>query len=175
MSSAPFARFVKPLTTALTLTLALGAATATLAQDIPTGMRINSIATGRDPNAGNYNARTNFILRCAGCHGMEGMGTASSGVPYFPDSVGHIAALEEGRTYILHVPGVISADLTNQQIADVMNYVLETYSDKPYTPFTLEEVNARRAESVPDIVVARRAIVNTLAAEGIYVADYPWP
>src|SRR5690606_4068351 len=126
-------------------------------------------------NVANYNANTNYILRCAGCHGVSGMGTANAGVPPFPQSVGHIAALDEGRTYMLHVPGVISSSLTNQQIADVLNYIVDRWSDEPVEHFTLAEVERRRAEKLPDIVVARRAIVDTLLAQGISVAKYPWP
>lgn len=175
MSTAPSARLATAITTALTMTLALGAATATFAQDMPPNFRVNSSATGRDDNVANYNANTNYILRCAGCHGISGLGTANAGVPPFPESVGHIAMLDEGRTYMLHVPGVIGSSLSNTQIAEVLNYILERWSDEPFTPFTLAEVEERRAESVPDIVVARRAIVDTLLGQGISVAEYPWP
>lgn len=175
MSPAPFARLATAITAALTMTLALGAAIATFAQDMPAGYRVTSSATGRDDNVINYNANTNYILRCAGCHGTTGMGTANAGVPPFPDSVGHIAGLESGRSYMLHVPGVVSSSLSDTQIADVLNYILERWSGMPFTPFTTEEVIDRRQADVPDIVVARRAIVENLNSQGITIAAYPWP
>lgn len=175
MSLAPLSLRASFAATALATTLTMGAATLATAQDIPVGHRVNSIATGRDPNVGNYNATTNYMLRCAGCHGVSGMGTTNAGVPPFPDSVGHIAALDEGRTYMLHVPGVISSSLSNEQIAGVLNYIVDRWSDEPVEHFTTEEVERRRAADVPDIVAARRVVVDTLLAQGISVAEYPWP
>ncbi|WP_172329943.1 cytochrome C [Mangrovicoccus sp. HB161399] len=125
--------------------------------------------------AGEGKARSDYILRCAGCHGMTGEGTVEGGVPAFPGSVGAIAGLDEGRTYMMHVPGVVGASLGNAQIAEVMNYILGEWSDGSSTPFTEEEVARRRAIPVADVVTLRRAVVATLEAEGIYIADYPWP
>ena len=116
-----------------------------------------------------------YILRCAGCHGMEGKGTEVGGVPAFPDSIGAIAGFDAGRTYILHVPGVQSASLDEAAIAEVMNYVLRNWSDGTAEPFTEAEVQARQDRRVPDIVAARRDIVLELRAQGIEIASYPWP
>ena len=124
-------------------------------------------------------AHTNYILRCAGCHGFEGGGTPEGGIPAFPDSVGYIAGTELGRTYMMHVPGVVGASLNNGEIAEVMNYVLdvwgETGNGDPAAYFTEEEVTRRRAEPVPDVVAYRRLVVDELTDMGIAVAEYPWP
>jgi cytochrome c553 len=124
-------------------------------------------------------AHTNYILRCAGCHGFEGGGTPEGGIPDFPNSVGYIAGTELGRTYMMHVPGVVGSSLNNAEIAEVMNYVLdvwgETDSGEAPVYFTEEEVTQRRAEPVPDVVAYRRLAVDELTAMGITVADYPWP
>ncbi len=125
--------------------------------------------------AGDGKARSDYILRCAGCHGMTGEGTVEGGVPAFPGSVGAIAGLEEGRTYMMHVPGVVGSSLGNDQIAQVMNYVLGEWSDGESPLFTEEEVARRRAIPVADVVALRRSVAGTLESRGIYVADYPWP
>ncbi|WP_108257937.1 c-type cytochrome [Mangrovicoccus ximenensis] len=125
--------------------------------------------------AADSKARSDYILRCAGCHGMTGEGTVEGGVPAFPDSVSAIANLDAGRTYMMHVPGVTGASLDNAQIAQVMNYVLEEWGDGSSTPFTEAEVIRRRAVPVADVVDERRSVADTLAAEGIYIAEYPWP
>ncbi|PTQ70160.1 hypothetical protein [Celeribacter persicus] len=124
-------------------------------------------------------AHTNYILRCAGCHGFEGGGTPEGGIPAFPNSVGYIAGTEMGRTYMMHVPGVVGASLNDREIAEVMNYVLdvwgETDSSEAPVYFTEEEVTRRRAEEVPDVVAYRRLAVDELTEMGITVAEYPWP
>ncbi|WP_321364830.1 hypothetical protein [uncultured Celeribacter sp.] len=122
---------------------------------------------------------TNYILRCAGCHGFEGLGTTEGDIPAFPDSVGYIAGTELGRTYMMHVPGVVGASLNDREIAEVMNYVLdvwgETESGAPAATFTEDEVTRRRAEPVPDVVAYRRLVVDELSSMGVTVAEYPWP
>ncbi|AJE48048.1 c-type cytochrome [Celeribacter indicus] len=123
-------------------------------------------------------AYTNYVLRCAGCHGFGGAGSPEGGIPAFPGSVGHIAATERGRTYMMHVPGVVGSSLTDAEIAGVMNYVIDTWGGAPeggIARFTGEEVTRRRAEAVPDVVAYRRLVVEELDAMGVTVADYPWP
>lgn len=122
---------------------------------------------------------TNYVLRCAGCHGMEGAGAPSAGIFDFNGMVGAFAGIEEGRTYLMHVPGIAGSGLSDTEIAAVMNYVLETWAGAslpdPYRPFTAAEVTARRAIAIPDVVENRRQVAALLATMGIETADYPWP
>lgn len=123
----------------------------------------------------NDGARSDYILRCAGCHGMSGEGTLRGGVPAFPDSIGAIAESREGRAYIFHVPGVQSASLDPAETAEVMNYILDQWSDGRAPPFSEAEVREHLSRPVPDIVALRRAIAEELARSGIEIAPYPWP
>lgn len=123
--------------------------------------------------------RTNFILRCVGCHGMDGSGSEKGGIPDFRNYVGAFSRDDAGRTYVMHVPGVVNANLTNAEIADVMNYVMKTFGGTSlpddYHPFDRVEVDQRRANPVKDIVGMRREIAASLAEQGIATAGYPWP
>ncbi|KFI30237.1 cytochrome C [Haematobacter missouriensis] len=126
---------------------------------------------------GARSAHVNYVLRCAGCHGMTGEGTEMGGVPTFLDSISALAADDRGRSYIAHVPGINSADLSPAEIAAVLNYVVAEWGD-PATDvpaFTEEEIARRHAEPMRDIVGARREVVDRLAAEGKATAPYPWP
>ena len=131
-----------------------------------------AFAAERTPHA-------NYILRCAGCHGMEGAGVPAGGIPALQDLVGYFAADDDGRTYLLHVPGVVGSSLSNGEIAAVMNYVMERWAGRSmppnFVPFTEAEVTERRAIPVPNVVDYRRAVVARLDAAGIAVAAYPWP
>ena len=123
-----------------------------------------------------YTPRVNYVLHCAGCHGMSGEGSRVGGIPAFPYSVAHIASIDAGRTYMMHVPGVISAGLSDAQIAEVTNYILEEWSDgAAFTPFDAAEVTRRRAVPVSNVVEYRRVVAEELAAQGIELAEYPWP
>lgn len=130
------------------------------------------------PASAQYSTKTLYVLRCAGCHGVDGVGSASAGVPAFPGYVGAFARDEEGRVYMTHVPGVVGSGLSNGEIAAVLNYIVDTWSGEPpgtLDAFTEEEVQRLRAEVIPDVVGYRRDVVRRLAAEGVSVADYPWP
>lgn len=123
--------------------------------------------------------RTNFILRCVGCHGLDGAGSEKGGIPDFRNYVGAFSRDEAGRTYVMHVPGVTNAGLSNAEIADVMNYVMKTFGGPSlpddYRPFDTAEVERLRAVPVKNVVALRRELAAALAKEGIATAGYPWP
>jgi len=110
---------------------------------------------------------------------MDGGGHESAGVPDLRDYVGAFAMDEDGRTYLLHVPGIVNASLSDREICAVINYVLDNWGGTSLQPgfarFTPQEVAVRRAQPVTDVVRFRRQIVGRLHARGIRTADYPWP
>jgi hypothetical protein len=124
--------------------------------------------------------RSKFIQHCSGCHGLIGRGPGLvSGIPDFQDYVGAFATDDLGRTYVLHVPGVANANLTDNEAAAVMNYVMVTWGgtslSSGFIRFTAQEVFARRLQLVSDVVLLRRQIVQRLRAKGVLTAPYPWP
>jgi cytochrome c553 len=127
-----------------------------------------------------HSASSNFIQYCSGCHGQNGRGGGvNSGIPDFKNFVGAFASEDGGRTYVLHVPGVVNTNLDDAEIAAVINYIMRTWGGTSlradFVEFTADEVRARRARSVPDVVALRRRVVERLHANGIATADYPWP
>ncbi|TPE51892.1 c-type cytochrome [Amaricoccus solimangrovi] len=124
--------------------------------------------------AGPISPHASYALHCSGCHTMSGGGAPEAGIPDFRNSVGNIAGSEAGRTYMMHVPGVVSAGLTDAEIAEVMNYVLDAWGAGA-SPFTAAEVTRRRAVAVGDVVAERRRVAAELSGAGIPTAQYPWP
>lgn len=126
--------------------------------------------------ADGYSARFNYLLRCSGCHDQDGSGLPKAGIPALPGYIDAFAGDEQGRTYIVHVPGVASTGLNNAEIAAVLNYVIDQWGDPSrIKPFTEAEVERRKAEPVSDVVAYRRDIVARLKDQGVAIADYPWP
>lgn len=121
----------------------------------------------------------NYILRCAGCHAMDGSGHPVGGIPDFRNLVGAFARDETGRTYLMHVPGVIGASLSDNEIAAVLNYIMDNWGGESipadFIPFTGAEVSTLRAKTIGDVVTYRRKLVETLTQQGIATAGYPWP
>ena len=123
--------------------------------------------------------QTDFLLHCSGCHGQAGAGTPDGGIPDFRGYVSSFMLSPEGQEYNLHVPGVTSAGLSDKEIAEVMNYVMQRWglpSHLKQAPlFTKEEVANRAQKTISDVVPLRRQVAAQLRSIGAPVANYPWP
>lgn len=132
------------------------------------------LAAAAAAGAQSLSPHANYILHCSGCHGMAGEGSLIGGIPTFVDSVGNIAGTETGRIYMVHVPGLVSADLTPAETADVVNYLLDEWGEGARR-FTPEEVTRLRAVAVADVVAYRRRVAADVGRQGLPIAEYPWP
>lgn len=116
-----------------------------------------------------------YRLHCSGCHGTEGAGSKVGRIPPFSGIVGHFAASQDGRLYLVRVPGVANAALPDDETANLLNYVLRRWagSDMPAEAhdFTAQEVHRLREVHVDDVAALRRRLASALAKHGIS-ADY---
>ncbi|MES1951221.1 cytochrome c, mono-and diheme variant [Salinisphaera sp. S4-8] len=122
---------------------------------------------------------TQYLIHCSGCHRADGSGSLRGGIPDLRGYVGSFGRLEAGRAYLMHVPGVVGSGLDNADIAAVMNYIFarwaEAPANDPVPAFSADEVARLRRLSIPDVVKARRRVVQELNARDLPVAPYPWP
>ena len=107
-------------------------------------------------------ARTNYLLHCRGCHMPNGTGVP----PYVPtliNELGRIVATPKGREYVVRVPGVSQANLSDADLAVVLNWVLTEFNaetlPRDFTPYSASEVAAARAKVLPDPLGYRQALV----------------
>lgn len=124
-------------------------------------------------------AKSLYILKCSGCHGADGSGAPTAGIPPFPGFIAALARHAAGRVYIAHVPGIVGSRLSNEQLVKVLNYVIDEWSGEEGTRsaprFTVEEFTRLRAVPVTNVVAYRRDVVARMRESGEPVADYPWP
>jgi mono/diheme cytochrome c family protein len=66
-------------------------------------------------------ARFDYLLNCAGCHQMDGRGSA--GVPSLT-RLGEVLAVAGGRAYVVRVPGVAQAPLSDERLAALLNWAV---------------------------------------------------
>jgi mono/diheme cytochrome c family protein len=115
-----------------------------------------------------------YRLHCSGCHGVEGAGSQVGRIPPFVGIVGHFAATEEGRLYLVRVPGVANAALSDDDTARLLNYVLHTWgaAELPadMRDFTASEVSKSRETHVDDISQLRAKLGAELARHGKSIA-----
>lgn len=124
-------------------------------------------------------AHVNYMLHCQGCHLPQTEGFAGK-VPVMKNFVGYFTHSQVGREFLIRVPGVAHAALADDEIAELMNWLLNTYSSaqlpaafEPYTeaevaalrPRAERDPNARRVEILRDIASDLPSLARALANE----------
>jgi len=102
-------------------------------------------------------ASEDYLLHCSACHTDSG-----AGVPGMVPSLLELAPLLEharGREYLVRVPGVAQAPLSDARIARLLNWVLENYSSlRLDPPFEAGEVARFRSSPLRDPVGFRAGL-----------------
>ena len=104
-----------------------------------------------------------YILQCQGCHLSDGTGSDSAGVPRMAGFVGRFLGVEGGRAYLVQVPGVAQAPLSDAALARLLNWMLLRFSaeelPKPFLPYSASEVERHRRQPALDVAATRRALL----------------
>jgi hypothetical protein len=103
-----------------------------------------------------------YWLHCGGCHRLDGVG-APPEVPTLIEAPGHIEALPGGREYLIRIPGVAQAGLEDSRLAEVLNYMLYTFSSSSlavdFRPYSSLEVSRHRHRVLKDPLKRRLEIM----------------
>ena len=116
-----------------------------------------------------------YKLHCEGCHKPDGSGHIGF-VPTFVDSIGAFVHVKEGRDFIIKVPGVSQSELSNRDIAELMNWLRVAYDPDglpdDFVPYSEAEVEHLRNQPISDTIRRRKAVLEQieLQADTIQVA-----
>jgi mono/diheme cytochrome c family protein len=117
-----------------------------------------------------------YTLNCWGCHLPHAEGIPGS-VPRLAHSMGYFLRIPEGRAYVVQVPGVANSPLSDQEIADVLNWLLATFNRRElpsgFKPYTVDEIGRLRPHPMTRVLDTRRELARRLAAMGLTVATLP--
>jgi mono/diheme cytochrome c family protein len=117
-------------------------------------------------------ART-YAANCQGCHGHRGVSVAE--IPPLAGRIGYFVRIPEGRNYLVQVPNVAMNASSDQDIAEVLNWALTTFSREQlpadFRPYTASEVSALRSARIEPTAVRPRIVAELLAAGQIPSAD----
>lgn len=104
-----------------------------------------------------------YWLHCGGCHLLDGRG-APPEVPTLIEEPGRIAGLQGGREYLIRIPGVALAGIDDERLADVLNYMLITFSPNStpegFAPYSAREVGRLRTQVLINPLERRAEIVS---------------
>jgi hypothetical protein len=113
-------------------------------------------------------AQSDYVEHCSGCHGMQG-NSAPAQIPVLRDRVGYFLCTKEGRDYLIRLPNVAySAISDNQELADMMNFVVfglgGNSAPKGAKPFTAAEVARLRSQALAtqSLIAARAEVVGKM-------------
>ena len=103
---------------------------------------------GPMPGVGNpAQARVDYMLKCQGCHRIDGGGDDASNPP-IRDMVARFLTVPGGRAFIGRVPGVATTDLDDARLANLVNWTLYTFDPQhvpaDFRPYTAAELGALR-------------------------------
>ena len=116
-----------------------------------------------------------YILNCWGCHRPNGEGIPGTAPPL--RGAVDFLRVPGGREYLISVPGVALSPLSNEQAADVMNWILKSFSKDriaaDFKPYTADEIAKARMTHMLDIKKARAELVTEMVAAKIRESEKP--
>ena len=113
-----------------------------------------------------YQPEVNFQLNCMGCHLADGSGEAGR-VPSIRRTLVLFSALPEGRAYVVRVPGVAQAPLSDEEIAALLNWMARHLSDVPlpsgFVDYSAAEIQRLRSHPLAEVSAERVRLLRATA------------
>ena len=101
--------------------------------------------------------RFDYLLNCAGCHRTDASG--SEAVPPLT-TLAPFVGTSDGRSYLVRVPGVAQAPLSDERLAALLNWALVEFSGaRDFAPYSASEVALLRVEPLRAPRVERERIM----------------
>ncbi len=114
--------------------------------------------------------RARWVLHCAGCHGVDGAGSALGRVPDLR-RVGAFLQVPGGREFVIQVPGVMGSGLGDADVAELTNWLLATLArgslPPGQAPYSTDEVARARAHPLTDVAAERQRLLERARAAGL--------
>lgn len=133
------------------------------ARSLACALALIAAAQGSTADDSQGDPQLDYMLQCQGCHLASGEAVPSADVPSLIDLAPRFLGSAEGRAYLLRVPGVAQAPLSDAAVARLMNWVLTRFrsSDRAagFEPFSEREVARARARGPMDVVATRARLL----------------
>lgn len=110
-------------------------------------------------------AQFNYQMFCQGCHTPDGTGAMS--VPRMKDQVGYFLETPRGREYLVRVPGSATSALDNEELAEVLNWILVEFAGDSLSPdyqaYSADEVSRMRRQPLNEVEDYRAQLLVEIA------------
>lgn len=112
-------------------------------------------------------AKFNYQMFCQGCHTPDGTGGKS--IPKIKDHIGYFLQNQVAREYLVRVPGSANSSLNDEQLAEVLNWMIIELGGKSVPTdmqyFTTSEVGELRQAPLFEVVEYREKLVEQLSVK----------
>ncbi len=106
---------------------------------------------------------TDYLLYCRGCHLHTGDAVPTASIPGLHE-LAPLLESQEGRDYLIRVPGVAQSGMDDARLAAVLNWVIVNFNadtvGDDFERFTTEEVSKARPIVLVDPLRVRAEILN---------------
>jgi len=113
--------------------------------------------------------KSDYLIHCMGCHGINGQGMPPE-VPAFDKLLGQIAGKPGGRAYLAQVPGASQSPLNDEQLADVLTWVLREFARKGL-PADFQDISPQEVSQFRPITLANPGKVRERLLSNNVVSD----
>lgn len=119
------------------------------------------------PLAGHcYEPKVNYQIHCMGCHLADGSGQVDR-VPSVRETLVPLSMMQDGREFVMRVPGVAQSPLSDEDLAALLNWMARNISRDPlpaaFRDYTVEEVATRRRRPLAQLARTRRDLIARLS------------
>ena len=112
--------------------------------------------------------QVDYMLQCQGCHLPGGEGFPDKDVPRLAGEMGKLLNVEGGRAYLVQVPGAASSDLSDERLANVLNWMVQEFSPgqapADFKPYDGAEIARLRAQPLLGTRAVRAALMTKVSA-----------
>lgn len=120
-------------------------------------------------------AQINWMLKCQGCH-QPNADSMPNATPPMAGMVARFLHAPGGREYLVRVPGVATSTLTDEELAELLNWSLyrfdRTHVPADFVPYSATEVRTMRRQPLRTEAAAVRAkLVKYLNAQPRHPRD----
>ena len=105
---------------------------------------------------------TMYRMECQGCHLADGSGGLQN-IPALKNHVAKFLDVSGGREYLVQVPGAAQSSLSNAELTDVLNWILQTFgpieSARRNAPYSVDEIAVLRKHPLTEVADKRANLV----------------
>jgi hypothetical protein len=113
-----------------------------------------------------FEPAVNYMLQCMGCHTPDGRGEPGH-VPSIRNTLTPLARTAAGRRFLVQVPGSAQSRLSDADLAEVLNWMIDRLSASPNPPgvarYTAAEVASYRRTRLVAVGAVRKRLLADFA------------